>query len=80
MGLATRASNVQWRFSTKLFATATSHAITDATRYWMPSGVHADRVDGQVDGETEPSDQAEAHKLEPVGGTAHAVQQTNVRA
>ena len=46
--------------------------VVDADR------VDEQRVDGQVDHEPDRADGAEANQLKPVGGTAHAMEQSHV--
>ena len=45
-----------------------------------PENVHAEGVNGEVDGEADPPDETEAHELQPVGGTTHTVQKPEMRA
>ena len=75
-----RASNVQWRFSTKLLITATSHA-SDVRRAVVDLRVvHAQGVHDQVDRKAHTTHQAEPDELQPVRRLAHPMQEANVRA
>ena len=59
--------------------TATSHASDVGDAIVDPQRVHAQRVDGDVDDEPDPADEAEANQLKPVRRAAHPVQQAHMR-